>query len=203
MIIEKKHIDELLPAEYNPRISLKDENPEEFEKLKKSIETFGIVDPVIWNKRTGYVVGGHQRLSVLKELGYEEIDVSVVDLDDAKEKALNIALNKISGEWDEPKLKDLLEELQLTDIDETLTGFSNDEIEGLMEEIDLDDFFEQITEVEDQIENDENEEEKEKEDRLVISEDLLERAHDLLKLEVANYNETELYKAIEFHFKGE
>ena len=73
MQIIKKKIDELKPANYNPRKNLKS-GDKEYEKLKKSIKEFGYVEPVIYNKRTGIVVGGHQRLKVLKDLGYEEID---------------------------------------------------------------------------------------------------------------------------------
>ena len=65
----------------------------------------------MWNKKTNRVVGGHQRLKILEEIGKEEVEVSVVDLPDDKEKALNLALNRIQGEWDYPKLKDLLLEL--------------------------------------------------------------------------------------------
>ena len=72
MQIIKKKIDELKPANYNPRKNLKP-GDKEYEKLKKSIKEFGYVEPVIYNKRTGIVVGGHQRLKVLKDLGYEEI----------------------------------------------------------------------------------------------------------------------------------
>lgn len=131
MRIEKRKIDELIPAIYNPRKDLTI-NDAEYKKIKRSIETFGYVDPIIVNERTGVIVGGHQRLKVLRELGYEEIEVSIVDLDEKQEKALNIALNKISGEWDFELLKDLLEELDAGDFDVELTGFDMDEIEKLM-----------------------------------------------------------------------
>lgn len=97
MQIEKRAVADLKAAEYNPRKDLQPGDAE-YEKLKRSIQEFGYVEPVIWNKRTGVVVGGHQRLKVMKDLGYTEVDCVVVDLDEAKEKALNIALNKISGE---------------------------------------------------------------------------------------------------------
>lgn len=131
MLIERRSIDELLSAQYNPRLDLKSGDLD-YEKLKKSIMEFDYVDPVVWNKRTGRVVGGHQRLKILKELGKKDIEVSVVDLSDDKEKALNLALNKIAGDWDLPKLKDLLEELDTGDFDIELTGFGLDEIEDLM-----------------------------------------------------------------------
>ena len=78
------------------------------------------------------MVGGHQRLKILQERGNKEVEVSVVDLPDNKEKALNLALNKISGEWDFPKLKDLLEELDAGGFDIEITGFDDKEIEDLM-----------------------------------------------------------------------
>lgn len=136
MKIEKKIISELLPADYNPRKNLQP-GDKEYEKLKKSITEFDYVDPVIWNKQTGHVVGGHQRLKVLQDLGYTEIQVSVVDITEAKEKALNIALNKISGDWDTSKLSDLLAELQGIDIDMELTGFDLDEIEAQLCDIEF------------------------------------------------------------------
>ena len=107
MNIEKKNVKELLPADYNPRKDLKPGDPE-YEKLKRSIEQFGYVEPVIWNKATGRVVGGHQRLKVLIDTGIAEVECVVVELDEEKEKALNIALNKISGDWDKDKLAQLI-----------------------------------------------------------------------------------------------
>ena len=130
MEIIKKKILELKPSPYNPRIDLKPGDPD-YEKLKKSILEFDYIDPVIWNKRTDQIVGGHQRIKVLKDLGYTELDVSVVDLSEAKEKALNIALNKISGEWDWPKLKDLLVELDTGEFDIEITGFDLKEMEEI------------------------------------------------------------------------
>lgn len=131
MEIRKIPIEKIDPAYYNPRKDLKPGDPE-YEKLKKSITEFDLVEPLVWNKKTGRLVGGHQRLKVLKELGYTEIEVSVVDLPEDKEKALNIALNKIQGDWDYEKLKNLLEELDTGEFDLELTGFDMEEIEDLM-----------------------------------------------------------------------
>ena len=128
MKFERKKISELIPAPYNPRKDLKPGDAE-YEKLKRSIKELGYVEPIIWNERTGYVVGGHQRLKVLQELGETEIDCVIVDMPEAKEKALNIALNKISNGWDIDKLNDLLEDLSNTDIDISLTGFDIDDID--------------------------------------------------------------------------
>ena len=130
MEIVKKKIEDLQPAGYNPRKDLKPGDAE-YEKLKKSIQEFGYVEPVIWNKRTGLVVGGHQRLKVLKDLGFTEIDCVIVDLDNNKEKALNVALNKISGEWDNNLLANLLKELDEDGYDVTLTGFDLKEAKEL------------------------------------------------------------------------
>ena len=130
MNIEKKNVKDLLPADYNPRKDLKPGDPE-YEKLKRSIEQFGYVEPVIWNEKTGRVVGGHQRLKVLMDMGITEVDVVVVDMDTEKEKALNIALNKISGEWDTEKLALVIADLQGTDFDVSLTGFDPEELEDL------------------------------------------------------------------------
>jgi len=104
MEIAKKKLSELKPAPYNPRKIDK----ETLEKLKQSIQNFGYVEPLVWNKRTGHVVGGNQRLRVLKELGMDEVDVVIVDLSLEEEKALNLALNKIEGSWDLEKLEEVL-----------------------------------------------------------------------------------------------
>ena len=104
----------------------------EWQDIVNSIEHFGYVDPIIIND-DGTIIGGHQRYKVLLALGYEEAECSVVKLSKEDEKALNIALNKISGEWDELKLKDLLLELELGDYDISLTGFDNDDLQDLIE----------------------------------------------------------------------
>lgn len=127
MRIEKLKIEQLNPAAYNPRVNLKP-GDQEYERLKKSILEFGYVEPIVWNERTGNVVGGHQRLKVLIELGYDLIDAVVVDLDEDKEKALNLALNKIGGDWDLEMLSSLLMELSNTGIDMEISGFSDEEI---------------------------------------------------------------------------
>lgn len=134
MKIIRKKITELTPAPYNPR---KDLQPyeDEYEQLRRSFEEFGYVEPIIWNERTGNVVGGHQRLKVLRQLGETEIDCVAVDLSPEREKALNIALNKISNDWDMEKLNEVLLELHETDIDITLTGFSSAELEKMLKPV--------------------------------------------------------------------
>jgi DNA modification methylase len=132
--IRKLPLEKLNPAKYNPRKDLKPGDPE-YEKLKKSMETFGYVEPIVWNKRTGHIVGGHQRFKVLKHQGHTEIECVVVDLDEQQEKALNIALNKVSGEWDLPKLADLISELDDGIFDVSITGFDAAEIEHLFSQV--------------------------------------------------------------------
>jgi hypothetical protein len=135
MEIRKIPINDINPAPYNPRKDLKP-GDSEYEKLKRSIDEFDLVEPLVWNEETGNLVGGHQRLKILVDRGDTEVEVSVVHLDSEKEKALNIALNKIQGDWDYDKLGELLEELSLSDIDINLTGFDNDEIAKLNIELD-------------------------------------------------------------------
>jgi DNA modification methylase len=130
MNIQTLPVDKLDPADYNPRKDLKPGDPE-YEKLKRSLSEFGYVEPVIWNQTTGHVVGGHQRLKVLIDTGVTEVECVVVEMGDEKEKALNIALNKISGEWDKEKLSLLISDLQLADFDVSLTGFDAPEIDAL------------------------------------------------------------------------
>jgi DNA modification methylase len=133
MEFKKLKIESLIPAEYNPRKKLKP-GDKEFEKIKNSITEFGYVDPVIVNKDLT-VIGGHQRISVLKALGYTEIDCVVIDIDKTKEKALNVALNKISGEWNKELLADLIKELQTLDYDVAFTGFEPPEIDQLFNDV--------------------------------------------------------------------
>jgi DNA modification methylase len=120
------------PAPYNPRVDLKPGDPI-YEQLRHSIETFGVVEPIVWNKRTGHVVGGHQRLAVLQALGHSHADVVTVNLTPQREKALNLALNKIVGAWDENKLADLLENLSRDpSFDLSLTGFQTSDVDALL-----------------------------------------------------------------------
>lgn len=124
-MVQEIKVIELNAAPYNPRVTLEPGMPE-WEKIKHSIEEFGNVEPIVWNKRTGNVVGGHLRLSVLKSMGYEEVPCSVVDLDENEEKLLNLALNKIKGQWDYDKLEDILRGFDYEVA--TASGFSAEEI---------------------------------------------------------------------------
>jgi len=121
-------------APYNPRRI----SDEVLNKLKRSIEEFGYVEPIIVNKRTMHVVGGNQRLKVLKQLGIEETEAVMVDLPLEKEKALNVALNKITGDWDYDLLKDLLRSIEDYPELEELTGFSDAELNILLKDYESD-----------------------------------------------------------------
>jgi len=134
MDIRKMPADKLRPADYNPRQDLKAGDPE-YEKLLRSMEEFGYVEPIIWNERTGNIVGGHQRLKVLLHLGYSEIECVVVDMDGQREKALNVALNKIAGNWDYEKLYGLLEDIESSGIEPTITGFELEEISKMYKDV--------------------------------------------------------------------
>ena len=103
----------------------------EYQKIAKSLNEFGLVDPLIINDDLT-LIGGHQRLKVLQGAGFKTVPCSIVSLDKTKEKALNIALNRLSGEWDFPKLTDLLVELDDGDFDMESIGFSADELESLL-----------------------------------------------------------------------
>lgn len=124
-------LSDLKPSPYNPRKTLKP-GDHEYESLKRSISTFGLVEPIIWNQRSGCIVGGHQRLAVLADLGYQDAQVIVLDLDDTQEKTLNIALNKIHGDFDATLLKTLLEDLNNSTMDPLLTGFTSEELQSLL-----------------------------------------------------------------------
>ena len=125
---------QLKAADYNPRRDLQPEDAE-YQKLRRSIEEFGYVEPIIWNERTGRVVGGHQRLKVLLEQGAEDIEAVVVDLEEKDEKILNVLLNKVKGRWDIGKLAELLQQLDETG-DMEVTGFENWELQSLLMQYD-------------------------------------------------------------------
>lgn len=115
-------VEDLKFAPYNPRVDVKTDTVF-YNKLKNSIETFGVVEPLVFNKKTGYVVGGNQRLSILKDLGLKEVEVVIVDLPIDKEKILNVALNRITGDWDIEILTETFNDLKEKDFDISLTGF--------------------------------------------------------------------------------
>lgn len=134
MNVVRLPVSQLRPAPYNPRIALKPGDAG-YEKLKRSLEEFDLVQPIVWNRRTGHVVGGHQRLEILKSQGRTDVECVVVDLPLEREKALNIALNNaaVAGDWDPHRLLTVIEELhELPDFDPTLTGFDEQELRDLL-----------------------------------------------------------------------
>jgi DNA modification methylase len=133
--VRRVRISKVNPAPYNPRKDLQPGDPE-YQALARSLDEFGFVEPLVWNQRTGHLVGGHQRFKILVARGLREVDVSVVDLPLEREKALTIALNKVEGDWDEVKLGALLKELQdMPGPDATITGFSQREIDHLLRDL--------------------------------------------------------------------
>lgn len=122
--MRKVPISKLNPAPYNPRIALTPAD-REYQAIKASIDSFGYLDPIVWNERTGNIVSGHQRYQILKDEGKKEIEVVVVDFDIDKEKACNLAMNKAVGLWDDDKLNELLEEMKETPWNMEDFGFEN------------------------------------------------------------------------------
>ena len=133
LVRERRPLSAIFPADYNPRKELKPSDPE-FKNIERSLKEFGYVDPIIINK-DGTIIGGHQRASVLKSLGYTEADCIVVDLSKQDEKALNIALNKIGGRWDMTLLRDALQDLTLSKVDVNATGYSDDELSVILGDV--------------------------------------------------------------------
>jgi len=132
MKIELIDPETLKSAAYNPRQISRDE----LNKLIKSIKQFGFVDPALVRKQDNMIVGGHQRVKAAIEMGLKEIPVVFLDITENDAKLLNVALNKISGDWDEDKLAELLSELKFfDDVDELLTGFDEDELDKLLADL--------------------------------------------------------------------
>lgn len=131
------------PAAYNPRKDLSP-NDEEYKKLEQSLNEFGYADPIIWNETTGNLVGGHQRLKILINNGAKSVKASVVHMEEMKEKAFNIALNKISGCWDNEKLNAVIDELINEGADISKTGFSEYEINGIINSFENSSFIDEL-----------------------------------------------------------
>ncbi len=137
MQIVIKKVSELQPASYNPRIELPEDDPR-YRKLKRSIERFGLVEPLLWNERTGHLIGGHQRLRILKRLNFEEVPVAVHDLAVDQEMTLNIILNnrEAQGDWDLPQLTKVLTELaSLPESQLSSTGFEPSHLKTMQSEL--------------------------------------------------------------------
>ena len=133
---ERRKLTEIFPAEYNPRKDLKPEDAE-WKNIARSLATFGYVDPIIINQ-DGTIIGGHQRAKVLQAMGHTEVDVVVVDMEKSDEMALNIALNKIGGQWDLDKLKETLQDIDTSSLDIKVTGFSEGELQLMLGDLGAD-----------------------------------------------------------------
>ena len=151
MRFENIDINELLPDAKNPRKDLKPEDPE-FNKINTSIEKFGFLEPIVFNTRTKKILGGHQRIKTLKHRGVSELHViklgayswgftdnELKELTPSEENAANIALNKVQGDWDMDQLLINLRELKDDDFDIELTGFDDEELDKLIQDIDISD----------------------------------------------------------------
>ena len=136
MRLERRRLADLRPAEYNPRKQLTKDDPEYWE-IRRSLETFDYSDPIVINS-DGTIIKGHQRRAIMMDMGREEADVVVIDIPDkAKEKALNIALNKITGKWDDNLLKQALLDLDLEGYDFSVTGYKRQDLEDLIRLTDI------------------------------------------------------------------
>ena len=129
MKVQQVDPSKLVPAEYNPRQI----SQHQAEALKRSIDRWGFVEPIVANKRTGKIVGGHQRVDAAWARAVAKVPVHWVDIDEDSEKALNIALNKISGEWSEDLLGELLLELEQNGQDLEDLGFDADELQAIID----------------------------------------------------------------------
>lgn len=136
MRLEKMRLADLKPAAYNPRKALKPGDPE-YEKLAASIERHGYIDPIVINE-DGTIIGGHQRRTVMMDLGYEEAEVIIVDIPDRNDEiAANIALNQISGEFEKDALVNLLIQLESAGYDTAAAGFDSNDLAALFKGVDL------------------------------------------------------------------
>ena len=135
MDVETVNIDELISPDYNPRHI----TPEALESLKRSLDEFGYVAPIIVNKHNNHILAGNQRILALKELGYTEVEVIYTNIPDLnREKALNIRLNNLSGDWDIGKLDTIFQDLELDGFDLTLTGFATENLQPFETETNID-----------------------------------------------------------------
>lgn len=132
--IEMVEVQGIKESKRNPRQISKSN----FTSLERSLKEFDCVEPIIVNRRDNQIIGGHQRFRALIGMGEKKVPVIYVDLDKNKAKMLNLALNRIKGEWDEQMLSELIYELDQDKIDLSLTGFDNKELDNLLEETMLD-----------------------------------------------------------------
>lgn len=130
--IEQKPIDDIAPADYNPRIDLQPHD-REYRQLKASLTAYGQITPLVYNQRTQRLVAGHQRLTVMRDLGWTDAWVALIDVPEHREKAVNVALNRIDGRWDDSKLADIVAHAtQDENIDLDVIGFTPREADNLI-----------------------------------------------------------------------
>lgn len=171
LTIETLKITDLKPAKYNPR---KISN-EDYNKLSRSINEYGLVDPIIINLKNNHIIGGHQRYDVLMDeyiagnSDYEELQLikngdigwvftnEELILDDINhEKALNITLNTVQGEWNFEKLEELFHDLSAEGFNLELTGWDKNQIRELSKDIDLNNFNMEEIDLEESLTEEEN-----------------------------------------------
>lgn len=133
MRIEVIKFADIVPDDYNPRRELKPGDVE-FDRIKNSLNSFGYIEPIVYNAHTSHIVGGHQRVTVMQYLGMTEAEMSIVDLDEHEEKLLNLRLNKIKGRWDYDKLENLLKGFTMDEA--LLTGFGSEELAVMLAKAD-------------------------------------------------------------------
>lgn len=120
-------LDDVRPVDWNPRTI----SEYQLRALQESLSTFGAVEPIVINK-DGTLIGGHQRWAAARELGWASLPAVRLDLDDTKVRTLNLALNKISGEWDEDALARVLASITVDPVEILEAGFEEDEVARLM-----------------------------------------------------------------------
>ena len=141
MTVEQVPIDQLRPDPANPRRI----SEQQLEALTRSLREFGFIQPVLARRADAVVIGGHQRLVAARKLGYKVVPTVFLDLSVEQARLLNVALNKISGEWDRELLARLLADLKpVEDIDLSLTGFAPEELDKLLKSLDARDKKERI-----------------------------------------------------------
>jgi len=138
--VEQVPIDLLRPDPGNPRWI----GQEELDSLERSIRQFGFVAPVLARREDGTVIGGHQRLLAARRLGLVTVPVTYLDLSIEQARLLNLALNKISGSWDDQLLARMLADLQASEADLSLSGFGQDELTNLLRSLDVRDKAERV-----------------------------------------------------------
>jgi len=134
LTVEEVAIDLLRPDPANPRRISDDE----LDALERSLRQFGFVQPVLARREDGVVIGGHQRLVAARRLGLTSVPVIWLDISVDQARLLGLALNKISGTWDDALLARLLADLQATpDLDLSLSGFGEDEVKELLRSLEV------------------------------------------------------------------